>query len=331
MTAATGSGQVPARPRVLLLPPDPPAELVEAAYGGLAEVEVVRLPEQSPAALHELLPTADVVVGDWSGQLALTGTEAVLARRARLVQQPISGVDTIDLAAFRERGVPVANTGSTNAASVAEWALGAVLCLLRSYRWADRQVRRGEWPNLAILDHAPPRELRHLRIGLVGAGAVGQACARLYAAVGCEVSYWSPRSRLDPDLASYRELPDLFATSDVVLVTVARTPETLGLVGVDLLGSLPEGALVVDVSRGGIVRHDVLLELLDTGHLAGVAIDVFETEPPELPARWRHHPDVLLSPHVAGVTADSMARTYRIVRDNIRAALTGGDIAHVVP
>lgn len=319
-----------AAPRVLLLPPDPPEALVEAAHGGLDGVEVVRLPEHTVEALHAALPEADVVVGDWSGRLPLTAAEADLAARARLVQQPISGVDTIDLAAFRERGIPVANTGSTNASSVAEWVLGAVLCLLRSYRWSDQQVRGGRWPNLAILEQAPPRELRQLRVGIVGAGAVGAGSARLFAALGSPVSYWSPRTRLDPQLATYRELPDLFASSDVIVVTVARTPQTRGLVGAELLGALPPGALVVDVSRGGIVRHDVLLEQLDAGRLAGVAVDVYDTEPPELAPRWLEHPDVLLSPHVAGVTGDAMDRTYRIVRANIHAALTGAPLDHLV-
>lgn len=316
--------------KVLLLPPSPPDGLAAAAHGDLADVEVVRLPEHTVEALHAALPEADVVIGDWSGRLPLTAVEAALADRVVLVQQPISGVDTIDLAAFRERGIPVANTGSTNASSVAEWVLGAVLCLLRSYRWADQQVRGGGWPNLAILEQAPPRELRRLRVGIVGAGAVGAGSARLFAALGSPVSYWSPRTRLDPQVATFRQLPDLFATSDVIVVTVARTPQTRGLVDAGLLGALPDGALVVDVSRGGIVRHDVLLDLLDSGRLAGVAVDVYDTEPPDLTPRWLEHPDVLLSPHVAGVTGDAMDRTYRIVRDNIRAALSGASLCHVV-
>lgn len=316
--------------QVLLLAPAAPPGLVEAAGGSLPGVEVVQLPQHSVAALHALLPSADVVIGDWSGRLRLTPAEAELAVRTSLVQQPTSGVDTVDLAAFRDRAIPVANTGSTNAASVVEWTLGAAMCLLRSYRWADRQVRLGRWPNLAILDEAPPRELRRLRIGIVGAGAVGQGCARVYAALGSHVSYWSPHRRLDPGLAGYQPLPDLFATSDVVLVAIARGPGTLGLVGRDLLRSLPRQALLVDVSRGGIVRHDIVLDLLRAGRLAGAALDVFDSEPPLLPAAWRDCPDLLLSPHVAGVTGESMERTYRIVRSNVRAALTGEPLTHVV-
>lgn len=234
----------------------------------------------------------------------------------------------IDLAAFAERGVPVANTGSTNATSVAEWCIGATMNLLRSYRWSDAQVRGGRWPNLAILDEAEPRELSGSRVGLVGAGAVGQALARMYRGFDCDVSYWSPRSRIDG--ARLRELPDLMRTCEIIVVAIARAPQTLGLIGADLLSSMPRRSILVDVSRGGIVDHRHVLELLKSEHLSGAAIDVYATEPPVLPGSVIGNEHILLSPHVAGVTTDAMTRTFEGVAANIEAICDGRSPSFVV-
>lgn len=316
--------------RVLLLVPDPPEEMLEAAQPPGSSVELVQLPERSTEALHELLPSADVVIGDWSGRTPLGPREAELATRARLVQQPVVGVESIDLKAFAERGIPVANIGPANASSVAEWCLGAALNLARSYRWSDAQVRTGEWPQLRILDEARPREVGSLRVGVVGAGTVAERCARVFNAVGSQVSFWSRSSRLPPEVAGYCELTELFDTSDLVVVAIARAPETMGLVDDKLVARLPAGGMLIDVSRGGIVDHDAVLSQVESGHLSGAALDVYASEPPMLEVRWHGNDRILFSPHVAGVTHDAMGRAYATVGRNVRAAIQGLPLINVV-
>ncbi|MCK8615951.1 NAD(P)-dependent oxidoreductase [Gordonia sp. C13] len=314
--------------RVLLLPPNPSAALLEAVAPKGIDVEVTRLFEHTPDALRAALPNCDIIVGDWSGQLRLGDTEAALARDAALVQQPTAGVETIDLDAWARRGVPVANIGPANSWSVTEWCLGATMNLLRSYRWADAEVRNGRWPQLDILEHARPRELRGSRVGVVGAGQVGSRLCGMYSALGCDVSYWSPRSRIAE--AAWRSLPELLSTSDLVIIAIARTPDTLGLVDRAAVAALPVDAILIDVSRGGIVDQEAVLGRVRDRTMAGAALDVFGTEPPQLDPQVIAEQNVLFSPHVAGVTGNSVAAQVGTVRDNIVAVATGKPLVHVL-
>lgn len=315
--------------RVLVLVPDPPEGLL-AAKPDDHEVEMIIPPDRSTETLHELLPTVDVIIGDWSGQTPLREAEAALATNVRLVQQPVVGVESIDLHAFAEHKIPVANIGPANAASVAEWCLGAALNLARSFRWSDARVRTGDWPQLEILNAERPRELGAMNVGVVGAGQVASRCATVFNALGSTVRYWSPRSRLPEEIATRAELPELFESSDLVVVAIARAPETLGLVSADLVARIPHGGMVIDVSRGGIVDQDAVLVQVENGALIGAALDVYASEPPVLESRWRDHERILFSPHVAGVTHDAIGRAYDTVATNLRAIAKGLPVVNVV-
>lgn len=314
--------------RVLFLPGRAPVGMLEAVRSPSGQdVEVLTLGDRTQEGLRAALAQVDVVVGDWSGTLRLGPEEAAAATRLRLVQQPGTGVETIDLPAFARRGIPVASTGSVNAAAVAEWCLGATTSLLRPLAWADARVREGGWPQLDVLDR-PSLELGGRRVGIVGAGEIARRLSRLVAAFGCEVATWSRRSRVDG--VPHLELPRLFARSSVLVVAIARGPETLGLVDDALLARLPADAVLVDVSRGGIVDHEAVVRRLRDGALAGAALDVFETEPLALPEAWRDVPGLLLSPHVAGTTREAMVRTDAVLAHNLAVAVTGGRLHHVV-
>lgn len=297
-----------------------------SAPGG-ESTDLVMLPERTTEALHAVLPHVDVVVGDWSGQLPLGEREAELGTRLRLVQQPGTGVETIDLQAFARRGVPVANTGSVNAPAVAEWCLGAALTLLRPFARADAGVREGRWPQTEILDEAPG-ELAGRRIGIVGGGEIARCLTSMLSALGCEVAYWSPRSRVEG--AELLELPEVFERSSLIIVAIARGPKTLGLVGDDLLGALGPDDALIDVSRGGIVDHQAIVDRLHSRELRAAALDVFAKEPLELPEDWASAPQLLLSPHVAGVTAEAMDRTCAVIEHNLAAVSRGGAFVHIV-
>jgi len=175
-------------------------------------------------------------------------------------------------------------------------------------------------------------ELSGRRVGLVGFGAIGAACATRFAALGCPVSYWSRRRRSPADEhgATYRELDDLVAGSDVLVVAVALAPETRGLLDAERLARLPQGAYVVNAARGGIVDQAALLALLDSGQLAGAALDVYDTEPPPADDPVRSHPKVLLSPHAAAVTPQAQLRLLQATLANVEAALDGRPVVNVV-
>jgi phosphoglycerate dehydrogenase-like enzyme len=316
--------------RILALPPLDES-LVRGMFAPLGETVSVGLPAtRDRAGLHAALAGAEVVVGDYTGALALDAAAVAAAPHLAFVQMPQAGVDSCDLDALTAVGVPVANAAGANARSVAEWAVGAAFALCRRLAWGDRQVRAGGWPQPEMLRRGT-RELHTQRVGVLGFGAIGAAAARLFAALGCPVSYWSRRPRPPAETtATYRDLDDLLSNSDVLVVTVPLTPQTAGLLGAERLSVLPPGAMLINVARGGIVDEDALRAALDDGRLSGAALDVFDAEPPPADHPLRTHENVLLSPHVAGATGQAQLNIVSLVVENITAAVQGRPVRNVV-
>lgn len=315
----------PERPwRVLALPPAPEG-LLERLLSGLPVV-VDRPAQRTQEAVRAALAEAEIVIGDWSSQLVLGAAEVAAAPRLAFVQQAAVGVDPIDLAATAAGGVPVANTAGSNTVSVAEWCLAATLALLRRLLDADAAVRAGQWPQTTL----GVRELAGARVGLLGMGAIGAATAERLRAFGAQVAYWSRQERPAGSVAARWLAPEqLFAFSEVLIVVIALGPQTRGLVGAEALAALPQGALVVDASRGGVVQVDALVEALRSGHLGGAAVDVHPVEPLPADSPLRSAPGVLLSPHLAGASLPAQLRLLAAVRDNIERALGGQPVVHV--
>lgn len=314
--------------RLLALPPLG-EDLVRGLFEPLgAEVTVPAVRDRD--GLHAALADADLVVGDFTGELALDAEAVAAAPRLAFVQMPSVGVDSCDLAALAAADVPVANTAGANARSVAEWAMAATFDLSRSLSWADRRMRDGGWPQMETAAHGAD-ELTGRRVGVLGMGAIGAEAARLFSAIGCPVSYWSRRRRPDGECAGeYKEIEELLAASDVVVVCLPLTEETRGLLDSRRLALLPRGALLVNVARGGIAPDDAVLDALESGRLAGAALDVYDKEPPPADHPFRRHENVLLSPHCAGATRQAQSNVITMVIDNMRAAIEGRPVGNVV-
>jgi len=294
-------------------------------------LDVVRPATSDQDGVHGALEGADIVLADWSARLRLGADEAVRGAGIGYVQMAGVGTESIDLAAWAAAGVPVAVTTGANAVSVAEWCVGAALTLLRSMPWADAEVRARRWPQLEIADRGC-RELSARRVGLVGFGDIGSACATRFAAFGCEVSYWTRRRRppAEEHGATYRELDELLRTSDVLVLVIALTEETRGLLDAARLATLPRGAIIVNGARGGLIDEAALLDALNRGALGGAALDVFTTEPLASASPLRGCDRVLLSPHVAGATTESRMRIFQMVAGNIARAMSGEPLLGVV-
>ena len=305
--------------RVLALPPLPHEVLL--SLFGAEGVELVTPAERTPAEVARLLPDVDVVVGDWSPSLRLLEP----GPRVCFVQQPSVGTDGIDLESCSAAGVPVANCAGANTTSVAEWCVSATLSLLRRTVEGDASVRRGEWPQTSL----GGRELAGSRVGVVGMGPIGRRCAELFGAFGCDVSYWS-RSVHDDAPATYRELDDLLATSDVVVLVIALGPQTRGLLSADRLAALKPGALLVNGARGEVVDEAALVAALASGQVGAAALDVFTTEPLPASSALREAAGVLLSPHMAGSTVQAAMRIVGQSGANLRRVLAGEPVVDVV-
>lgn len=315
--------------RVLALAPLD-LDLWKVLFDGLP-VEVVVPVERTQSAVTDAIADVDLVVGDWSGALRLGAAEVDAAKRLAFVQQPSVGVDTLDVDALAAAGVPAANAAGANAVSVAEWCVGASYAVLRWLSWADARVRQGEWPQLEI-SRRGGGELAGRRVGIIGMGRIGVECAQRFIALGADVAHWSRTERSAEEAGGARWLPldELLAHSQLLVVVIALTPQTRGLVTAESLARMPEGSYVVNAARGGVLDEDALLEAVRSGRLAGAALDVYATEPLPADSPLRGEDRILLSPHAGGATREAQGRLIAAVVENVRRAVGGEAVDNVV-
>lgn len=242
------------------------------------------------------------------------------APRLRTVGRLGVGTDNLDLEALEARGVQVHLATGANAVSVAEHVIGALLFLSRPSFSATARVAAGEWPRPELIG----RELAGRTLGLLGFGATARAVAHRAAALGMSIATADPVVT-DPGPGVTLLEPDaLFGAADALSVHAPLLPSTRGMVGEAAIGRMPEGALLVDTSRGGVVDHDAVLAGLRSGRLGGAALDVYVSEPlsGEEGARYADVPGLLLTPHLAGVTLESNVRISRMIAEAVVATLT---------
>jgi phosphoglycerate dehydrogenase-like enzyme len=282
--------------------------------------------EDDDAGLAALLPDAEVLLHVLK---PVTASVIADAPRLRLIQKIGVGVNTIDLDAARARGIAVANMPGTNTPAVVEATLLLMLAALRHLAGLDRACRAGRGWAMGGRLQERVGELRGCTVGLVGAGMVTAALVPVLHAVGARVIYWARRTR--PDLGiEHRELPDLLNDSDIVSLHLPLVPATERLINRAALARMKPSAILINTARGGLVDEMALVEALTAGRLRGAGLDVFAMEP--LPA---DHPllaleNVVLMPHVAWLTPETLDRSLEVAVENMRRLREGSTLLHRV-
>jgi D-3-phosphoglycerate dehydrogenase len=299
---------------------------VEDLFDGRHSVDVVTVPD--PPAPDDVLrecTLADLVIADKRHKHRMPREVLAQMHRCLLIQMPAVGYDIIDHRAAAELGIAVANSAGYNRNAVADWTVMAILNLVRRGSWGDRGMRDGGWPKPEMLGH----ELGALTIGIVGLGNVGSALATRLLAFGSRVLYTDivERSFAGVERVSFE---DLLARVDVVCVHVPLDKETRHLIDSGALARMRKGALLVNASRGPVVDEEALVAALESGHLGGAGLDVFEQEPTPVDNPLRRMDNVFFSPHVGGFTVESEARALDLVRENLTRVLDGEEPANVV-
>lgn len=310
------------RPRVLLTDPlHPDAQARLAAWADVACLPDGLARADSDAALRAAMAdTHGLVV---RRQLPADLFERPMALRA-VMRQGV-GLDFIPVERATAHGIPVGNTPAVNANAVAEYVFAALLAHSRRIAAFDAHVRAGRWSARAGAG-ASTFELRGRTLGLVGYGAIGQriaAIARDGFGMALAATTGTP-SRLPAEVRALA-LPELFAASDFVVVACPLTPQTRGMVDAAVLACARPGAVLVNVGRGPVVREDALAAALQAGQLAGAVLDVFETQPLPDHSPLRHHPGVLLTPHLAGLTQEAERAMGVLAVDTLAAVLLRGE------
>lgn len=248
------------------------------------------------------------------------------APRLEVIARAGVGLDNIDLPAADRHGVIVVAPTGANAVSVAEHTLALALALLRELPVHDRAVRAGEWAR------RPGREFAGGSWGLLGVGATGRAVAALAGAFGMRVLGYDPYvDAVSARLAGVDlvDLETLLSTVDVLSVHLPATPATHNLLNRQAFARMRWGCLVVNVGRGEVIDEAALAESLSDGHVGGAGLDVRAHEPP-VHGPLDEAPNVIFTPHVAGITIESQARIATILAENLHAVLTGGEATHAV-
>lgn len=239
-------------------------------------------------------------------------TERVLAAcpRLRLISVWGTGTDHVDLAAAARRGIAVRNTPGVSALSIAEHTLALLLAVARRIPQADAATRRGEWPRGQSV------ELNGKTCGVIGLGAIGRRFAHLAAAIGMRVVAWTMHPRQMPGVEMV-ELDDLYRRSDVVSVHLRLSPETEGMIGAAQFARMKPGAILLNTARGAIVDEAALVEALRTGRIAGAGLDAFTVEPLPPGHPLTALPNVVLTPHCAGITPEALEAGLRMAVENL--------------
>lgn len=295
-------------------------------FGDIAEVHEA---SGSVGELIEHLKGADVAVT----QMAPFTREVFRARpELRLVGVCRGGPVNVDLDAATEAGVTVTFAPGRNAQAAAEFTIGLILAVSRRIAESDQDLRNGVWRGDNYTLERVGIELDGAVVGLVGYGAIGRIVARILHGFGSTVVAYDPyadAAALEADGVRSIGLDELLTSSDVVSLHARYTPETHHLIDGAALRRMKRGAILVNAARGGLLDYAPLPAMLEQGHLGGVAVDVYDIEPPSVDHPLLHAPNVVLSPHLAGATRQTAQRAASIVAHDVADFLAGRIPAHV--
>jgi D-3-phosphoglycerate dehydrogenase len=293
-----------------------PFQTLEGSFPITRNDDLWNNPEELKAALKDV--KALVV----RNRTKVTADVIAAAPNLKVIARAGVGLDNIDLKAADAAGVVVVAGLGANAVSVGELTLGLALSLLRNVPGHDVATRDGGWVR------TPGRELSGLTWGLLGCGATGVATAKLLQGFNCSVLGYDPYAKNVPgvELTSFE---DVLKRSDVVSIHMPSTPETNGSINAATLALMKKDAIIVNVGRGEVINEADLIAALKAKTIAGAALDVRAQEPPTT-GEMETIPNLILTPHVAGITKESQLRINQILTANIELVLNSKPATHAV-
>lgn len=271
--------------------------------------------------LLKLAQTADALIV--RNRTQVRGELLAACAQVKVIGRLGVGLDNIDVTACEARGIRVIPATGANALAVAEYVIGMAMVLRRGVYLSSQAVASGAWPRPALSNG---HEVAGSCLGLVGFGGIGRMTAKMAQGLGMRVMAYDPM--LPPANAVWSEtgvqcasLDELLALSDVISLHVPLTPETANLLSAERINQMKRGAAVINTSRGGIADEAAVAAALRSGQLGGAAFDVFEPEPLKAGSLWEGCPNAILTPHVAGVTAESNVRVSTLIAAEVVRAL----------
>jgi phosphoglycerate dehydrogenase-like enzyme len=279
--------------------------------------------EPGDEAMKAMIRDADFAI---SGQVAVSGEVLRAATKLKLLHKWGVGVDNLDIATARELGIRVARTTASNALPVAEFTIGLIFAALRFSAYGHAMLKQGEWRGFSKL----PGEtflLSGKTVGIVGFGAIGQTLARLLRSFNCTLLY-AKRTPLSPAEeaalgARHASLDEILETADIVSLHCPLTAETANMIDRQAFARMKRSAVLVNVARGGVVNEIDLHDALSRHIISGAAMDVFSVEPLPSDSLLLRLDNLVVTPHLAAVTADTFEPTVRRIFENIARVARG--------
>ena len=289
-------------------------------------LEIDTCPESDDRRLFTLLAEADFLL-----HVLKPATAEVIdaAPNLKLIQKIGVGVNTIDLDRAKARGIPVCNMPGTNSRAVAEATLMLMLAALRRARAFDSATRAGRGWALDAADFDRVGEIGGRTVGLVGYGAVARMLTPVLTTLGARVLYTATSEKPDA-AAEWRDLGALLTESDVVSLHLPLTPATERMLDTAAFARMKPGAVLVNTARGGLVDEAALIAALDGGRLLAAGLDVFADEPVAADNPLLRRDDVVMMPHVAWLTPETIDRSLAIAFENCRRVRDGEPLVHRV-
>jgi D-3-phosphoglycerate dehydrogenase len=266
------------------------------------------------------------IVGDYDalivrGRTKVTAEVFEAATNLKVVGRAGVGVDNIDLAAAQSRGVTVVNAPTATTIAVAEHTLALMLSVIRHVPRADATMKSGLWEKKKLVGS----ELNGKTLGIIGMGNIGSGIAQRAAAFGMSILGYDPfldEATITQRGAEPAALNDLYARSNFISLHIPLTPDTRGIINGQTIGLMKRGAYLICAARGGVIDETALLNALESGQIAGAALDVFSSEPPGLTSLVAH-PNVIATPHIGAQTAEAQVRAAVDIAEEVLAALQG--------
>jgi D-3-phosphoglycerate dehydrogenase len=255
------------------------------------------------------------------GRTKVTREVIEAGKNLKVIGRAGVGVDNIDVAAAKEKGIKVVNAPSSTTTAVAELAMGLIFALAREIPKADASMKRGEW----LKKDLEGVELFGKTLGIIGFGRIGSTIGQTAAAVGMRIMACC-LFRIPETIriigGELLVMDDIIEKSDFITIHTPLTDETRGMINAEAFARMKDGVYIICTARGGIIDEKALLDALNSGKVAGAALDVFETEPPVF-KELINHPKVIATPHIGGQTNEAQRRASVDISREVMAALKG--------
>ena len=296
----------------------------EVVYGMIREVvppemDLVTLESDDDAERKRKIADAQVVI---VAATPLTGALIDAAKKLEIIcHQGVGYHDTVDVDAVRARGIPLVLTPEGTTTPVAEMTILLILAVFRRLTFADPELRQGRWHVNSL--RPVSQNLNGKRVGFIGMGRIGQAAAKIVQGFGANSIYFDIMATLSPEQAAEigtraAGFDEVIETSDVVSLHIPPSPQSRHMINAATLARMKKGAVLINTARGPLVDEAALFAALESGHLGGAGLDVYDPEPPRSDNPLFALPNVVVTPHIAGGTRSAFQEKMRTIFENIR-------------